>query len=141
MKNKFAIFIFAALIFSVLGCGITDRIQRAIEDRPEDNTTVPSSGSNASNKSIADKATEDVLREKTGIPECDEVLDTLADQSKSGDDDFVSKAAKELVFNRIRQSLKESIEKKKNDRASLQKTCREFKTQLEKYNAEQDAKK
>lgn len=137
MKNKFAIVVSGILLFAVLGCSITDQIQNAVSDKQPANTSSINT-SNSVNKSTTDQVTEDVLREKTDVPECDEVLDMLADQSKSQDENFVSKAAKEMVFNRIRQSLKESIQQNQNDKEKLAQTCKEFKVQLEKYQAEQN---
>ena len=136
MKNKFAIFVSGILLLAVLGCSITDQIQNAVSE--QQSNTSSTNSTNSANKSTTDQVTEDVLREKTGIPECDEVLDMLADQSKSQDENIVSKAAKELVFNRIRQSLKESIQQNQNDQAKLAQTCKEFKTQLQKYQTEQN---
>ena len=138
MKNKFAIIVSIILLFAVLGCGISERIQNAVSEQSSNNS---STSSNYANKSTTDQITDDVLREKTDIPECDEVLDMLADQSKSPDENFVTKAAKEVVFNRIRQSLKDSIQQNQNDRAKLAQTCKEFKVQLEKYQTEQNANK
>lgn len=129
MKNQFVIIIVCVSIFAVLGCGITDRVQKTV------------GGDSNSNKSVGDKVTEDVLREKTGVPECDEVINLLADQSKNDDDGFVSKATKEFFFNKIRQSIKESIEKNQNDKAKMAQNCKEYKAQIEKYQAEQNSNK
>ena len=125
MKNTFAIFISVILLFAVLGCGITDRIQNAVSE--QQSNTSSGNSSNSANKSTTDQVTEDVLREQTGIPECDEVLDMLADQSKAQDENVFTKAAKEVVFNRIRQSLKDSIQQNQNDKAKLAQTCKELK--------------
>lgn len=129
MKNKSVILILCVSIFAVLGCGITDRVQKAVE------------GDSNSNKSVSDKVTEDILREKTGVPECDEVIDFFADQSKNNEDDFVSKATKEFVFNKIRQSIKENIEKNQNDKVKMAQNCKEYKAQIDKYQAEQNSNK
>lgn len=131
MKNKFTIFVSVILLFAVLGCGITDRIQNAVAEKP--------ANSSSDNRTVSDQVTEDVLREKTGIPECDEVIDFFADQAKNQDDDFVSKATKEFVFNKIRQSFKESIEKNKGDKEKMAKNCKDYKAQLDKYQSEQNA--
>lgn len=129
MKNKFVILIVCISIFAVLGCGIGDQVQKAIE------------GDSNSNKSVGDQVTEDLLREKTGVPECDELINLLADQSKNSDEGFVSKATKELIFSKIRQSLKESIEKNQNDKVKMAQNCKEYKAQIDKYMAEQNSNK
>lgn len=138
MKNKSVILIVFVLLFGVLGCGIPDRIQKAVEDKPENSSSNPSS---SDDKTIGDKATEDVLREKTGVAECDELLDWLADQSKSKDDNYISKAMKEYFVNKIRQSIKDSIEKNKTDKEKMAKECREIKQQIDAQKAKEDSNK
>lgn len=135
MKNLSVIIILCVVLFAVLGCGMVERIQNGVEEKPS------SANSNSANKAISDQATENVLREQTGIAECDEVLNILADQSKSQDENILTKAAKEMAFNRIRQSLKDSIQQNQNDKERLAQTCREFKTQLDKYQSEQNSNK
>lgn len=129
MKNKSVVIILCLSIFAVLGCGIGDQVQKAVE------------GDSNSNKSVSDQVTEDILREKTGVPECDEVINFFADQSKNNDESFVSKATKEFVFNKIRQSLKENIEKNQNDKVKMAQSCKEYKAQIDKYLAEQNSNK
>lgn len=122
-------------MFAVLGCGMIERIQNGVEEKPA------SANANSANKTISDQATENILREQTGIPECDEVLNILADQSKSQDENILTKAAKEMAFNKIRQSLKESIQQNQNDKEKLAQTCREFKAQVSKFQNEQNSNK
>ncbi|CAN5757188.1 hypothetical protein BH20ACI4_BH20ACI4_23670 [soil metagenome] len=138
MKNKFVIVISGVLLFGVLGCGISDRIQKAVEDKPANTSSDPAS---SNDKTIGDKATENVLREKTGVAECDELLDWLADQSKSKDDNYVSKAMKEYFYNKIRQSIKESIEKNQNDKEKMAKECKEIKQQIDDQKAKEETNK
>lgn len=88
-------------------------------------------GKNASNTGINTESPENMLREKTGVAECDQLLDLLADQAKSKDDNVVTRAAKEFFFNKIRQSVKESIEKNKNDKTKMAKECSDFKKQID----------
>lgn len=94
------------------------------------------------NRSLTDKAVETAVGdEKIGVPECDEVMDMLAAETDNPDDNFVTKAVKATFLNKIKQSIKESVEKNKNDKVQLAKTCKEFKSQLEKYKAEEAQKK
>lgn len=74
---------------------------------------------------------ETMLREKTGVPECDELIDFFADESKFKDDNYVTRAAKEYFFNKIRQAIKESIEKNKNKPQEMAKECKDFKKQID----------
>lgn len=88
-------------------------------------------GNTAVNVGVNANSPETMLRDKTGVAECDTLLDFITDQSKSKDDNLVTRAAKELIFNKIRQSLKESIDKNKNDKAKMAKECSDFKKQID----------
>ena len=134
MKNTFAIvFVGTILIFAVLGCGSLD----PFSSKGKSNANTP-----ASNKTLTDKAVDTTVGdEKIGVPECDEVMDMLTAEANNPDDNFITKAAKALIFNKIKQSIKDSVEKNKGDKAELAKTCKEAKTQLEKAKTEQQNKK
>ena len=96
------------------------------------------SGANGSNKTITDKAVDTTVgRSKIGVPECDEVIDAIEAEMNDPDDNFVVKAAKATVLNRIKDGIRESVEQNQNDKVELAKTCREFKVQFEQYKAEQ----
>jgi hypothetical protein len=129
MKNRvsgsIALFI---LLMVGLGCGIVDRIQNS----------PTSSGAANSNKTLTDKVVDKTVGEaKIGVSECDEVLDLLAAEANNPDDNFVTKAVKATFLNRIRDSIRTSVEENKNDKEELAKNCREFKTQLQKYKTEE----
>ncbi len=134
MKNKFT---FAAAIFvlivSVLGCSFYNPLQSDAETSANSNKQFDSS-----NKSSSDSA---LGEEKIGVPECDEILEFFVRQTDSPDDNFVTKAAKGYALNKIRESFKRTIEEAKGDTAKMAKECREFKTQLDKYKAEEENKK
>ena len=55
------------------------------------------------------------------------------------DDNFVTKAIKATVLNRIKDGIRESVEQNKSDKVEMVKTCKEFKVQLDKYKEEQKA--
>ena len=130
MKNKFIFSVSLAVLFvSVLGCSFYNPLESS------------SNSSGGDNRTLSDKAIDSTIGEgKIGVPECDEVIDFFADQGKSPDDDFVTKAARGYALNKIRESFKQSIEENKGDTASMAKECREFKTQLDKYKAEENNK-
>lgn len=120
------------ILAAVLGCGFVERLQQS------------ESRSNAanSNKTITDKAIDTAVGEsKIGVPECDEVLDMLAAEANNPDDGFVTKAVKATFLNKLKESIKRSVEENKGDPAELAKTCKEFKTQLQKFKTEQEAAK
>ncbi len=120
----------AILVAAVLGCS-------SINPFSEKKSGTSSS---SSNKTITDKAVDTAVGEqKIGVPECDEVMDMLAAESNNPDDNFVSKAIKATFLNKIKESIKKSVEENKTDKAEMAKNCREFKSQLEKYKAEEKA--
>jgi len=99
-------------------------------------------GSNSSSKTLTDKAVDKTVgRANTGVPECDQALDMIEAELNNPDDNFVVKAAKATVLNRIKDSIRESLEKNPDDKVELTKTCKEFKLQLDKFKAEEQQKK
>ena len=125
MKNKFASLISLAVLFvSILGCSYYNPLDG-------------SSNSADDNRTLSDKTIDATIgKEKIGVPECDEIVDFFADQTKSADDDFITKAAREYALNQIRESFKQSMEEHKGDKTAMAKDCREIKTQLDKFKTE-----
>jgi hypothetical protein len=129
MKNKFDLaVVLPVLIAAVLGCGAISRMSE------KKNTT--------SNKSLTDQGVETVLGEETtGVVECDQVMNMLAAEMDNPDDNFVTKAGKGYVLNKIKEAVKQSVLENKNDKTKMAKECTSFKTQLEKYKADEEKKK
>lgn len=129
MKNLFnSVFAVSVLLFLVFGCSFYNS-----------NKTAPP---NEKDKTFSDQAIDSTVgEEKIGVAECDEIVDFFVEQSKSKDEDFVTKAARGYALNKIRESFRKSIEEHKGDTAAMAKECREFKQQLDKYKSEDDAKK
>ena len=128
MKNKSVLLISGALLLvSILGCGSYNPLE---------------SGSADSNKTLTDKAVDTTVGEqKVGIPECDEIIDFFAKQTESPDEDFVTKAARQYAMNKIRESFKQTIEENRGDTVQTAKECREIKSELDKFKAEENTKK
>ena len=130
MKNRTSLVV-VLLILGVagLGCSSMNPFSGSKESGP------------ASNKSLTDKGVDvTVGRSKIGVPECDEVMDLVEAELNNPDDNFVTKAVKATVLNRIKDGIRESVEQNKNDTVELAKTCKEFKVQFEKYKAEEQQK-
>jgi hypothetical protein len=68
-------------------------------------------------------------------------LNAIEAELNNSEDDFVTKAVKATVLNRIKDSIRQSVEENKSDTVELAKTCREFKTQFEKYKADAQSNK
>lgn len=129
MKNTiFASLAFTLLLLTALGCSSIN----PFADKP---------GQTSSNKTLSDKAVDTAVgEEKIGIPECDEVIDAITSELNNPDDNFITKAGKAVVLNKIKESIKASVEENKGDKAEIAKSCREFKKELDKFKSEQDAK-
>ena len=121
----------------VLGCGSLNPLGSKSKSTDGGNSKSPASGETSS----TDSSDEPVIIEKTGVQKCDELMDFIAQQSQSKDDNYVSRAAREFFFNQIREGLRKSIEEQKGKPEELAKKCNDFKKQLETYKAREDAKK
>lgn len=128
MKNKIALIsTLTVMLAAVLGCGMLD----SSTDKSKTNT--------ASNKSLSDKAVDTAVgEEKIGIPECDEVMDLLETYGNNPEDGYVVKAGKRLFVNKIRETIKTSIEENKGNKTEIAKNCRDAKVELTKAMAEQE---
>ncbi len=138
MKNKLSIVLVLAVFMSlVLGCGISDKIQKAVEgDKPSKSGT-----SSGNDKSLTDKAIDNVADgETSGVAECDEVIAIIDQQLESKDDNWMSKAAKGYIFGQFKKSIKESIEKEKGDKTKLAEQCKDIKKNVVKALEEEKAK-
>jgi hypothetical protein len=131
MKNLTSILIAGVMLIATLGCGIVDRVQKEVTG---------SDSSSNSNKSLSDRAVDTAVGEsKIGVPECDEVMDLIDAEMNNPDDDFVTKAVKATVLNRIKDGIRDSVEQNKTNTAEMAKTCKEFKKQFDRYKAEQNS--
>ncbi len=136
MKNKFTtIFSLVILLTLILGCGSINPLSS--KDQPTNDDAIVTSD----DKSATDQVIDNALREKTGVPECDKLLDFFADQSHDKDDGYIARATKEYFFNNIRRSLKESIEKNKGNNEKMATECKDYMAQIKKFQSEEKDKK
>jgi hypothetical protein len=139
MKNRY-IFAAVSLVLSlaVLGCSSLNPF--ANSSKPA-NTQVSNTrtGNTAANKekTLPEKAIDTAVgEEKIGVPECDELLNSLAEMAKSPDDEgYLMRTARGVLMNKVRTSLKQSIEENKNDKVELASDCKDLKAEVDKYNA------
>ena len=138
MKNKLSIVLILTVFASlVLGCGLSSRIQKAVEG----DKSGTSKSNTGDDKTLTDKAIDTVADgETTGVPECDEVIQLFEDQSKTKDDNWVVKATRDYAVGLIKKSFREDIEKNKSDKTKMAENCRDYKKKLDKYLAEENAK-
>jgi hypothetical protein len=135
MKNKFVLIAaFSILVLAVLGCGWLNPFGKSSESAKKGDAKTEET-------STSDSAIDSVIVEKTGVPECDELSAYISKLMSSKDEGYVAKATREFIINRYREAIKESIEKNKENPEKLAKLCTEYKTQLETFKKDEDAKK
>lgn len=134
MKNKFtSVFALVVLAIIVLGCSSVNPFAGSKET-----ANAPTTGKE---KTTTDKVVDTTVgTSKIGVPECDEVMDLIEAEANNPDDDFVTKAVKATVLNRIKDGIRENVEKNKQDTVEMAKTCKEFRVQLDKFKAEEKGK-
>ena len=134
MKNNLILSsVGAILLVSVLGCGSINPFSGS--DKPSN------APSGSKDKTLTDKAVDKTVgQSRIGVPECDEVMDAITAELNNSEDDFVTKAIKATILNRIADGIRQSVEENKSDTVELAKTCKEFKTQFDKYKAEEQSK-
>ena len=138
MKNTiFATFAITILLVVGLGCSSINPFADNKSRNANTSNSATKANANA-NKSLTDKAIETAVGEgKTGVPECDEIVDMLAAYGNNPDDNFAVRAIKSVVANKIKDELKRAIEENQADKTELAKACREVKTEFEKAQKEQ----
>ena len=136
MKNKIAFTLACTILLAVvLGCGSLNPLSSKSKSKTA--TPTPASG----DKTLTDKTIDTAVGdEKTGVPECDEVAEFFTREVNNPDDGYVAKAIKAVVFNKIKEEFRKSIEENKTDKVQLAKDCKKFMTELQKAKAEQDSK-
>jgi len=132
MKNKAIITIIGIIFLTmILGCSRLVSSSKGTSDSKSEE-----------NKTLTDKGVDVVVGdEKIGIPECDEVVDFFNHEIDNPDDDFVTKAVKKTVLNKLKEQFKQAVDENKTDKVQLAKTCKDFKQNLETYKAEQERSK
>ena len=120
MKQKTIIFQFFFLISATFlsGCGFIEQ----------------QTNSNAANKSILERAEQAVFGEdKTGIPECDQILSKLEDQTKSENETTLDSAKRIAVRQAILSQVRERVgtaNMSQQDKTFYGNRCREIYNQF-----------
>ena len=87
-----------------------------------------------SNKTLAEKAVNEVSGEKkTGIKECDDLLQDIADRNKTKEDSIVTQAAREYFLNEMRDKVRRNVEENKKDPAKQGQECKQYQEQFNIY--------
>jgi hypothetical protein len=147
MKNAliFAV-VSMVLLISVIGCSWWNPLASKPETntRPASNqgTRETNTANTAKEKPLDEQAIDTVVGdEKIGVPECDELVESLVAQSENPDEGYMAKAARQFALNKIRESIKKSIEENKNDKVQMAKDCKDFKDQVDKFKTQEESNK
>ncbi|MBS1770918.1 MAG: hypothetical protein JSS77_14780 [Acidobacteria bacterium] len=140
-KNLFAGVALLALILAVIGCGRLNPLSR--RESPATDKEAPSASKPETGREPSSGAPEST-GETSGIPECDEAIDIINRETNRPDDNFISRAAKTTILNRVKDEIKKAVNDSKahgnSNTEDLVKTCREFRDQLEKSLADEKTK-
>jgi hypothetical protein len=139
MKNKFNLLMVVAVMVFVIGCSCGN-LTGLVSD---ETTTGKPKTSDSSNKTVADKVSEEILDgETTGVQECDDFIKFIAEQSKSPDDNWVTRGMRDYIIGQIKKSLRESLELNKNDKVKMAEQCKDLRAKFEsQLNAEKEKNK
>jgi len=130
MRNTLAAFLSAAALFAaVLGCGSINPFNESGKtDTPANR---PASNSVQTNSNTGTSPNANIEVGKTGVRECDELVDSLAIHTDNPDDNFAVRAAKNYAVSSIKGSVKQAIEDNKSNLGEMTKRCQDIKRELD----------
>jgi hypothetical protein len=128
MKNNLSVVLVMSIFIAlVLGCGMSDKFQKAVEGDKPAKSDVP----NSVDKSLTDKTIDTVADgETTGVAECDEVIAMIDAAISDPNDGWMAKATKGYVFGLLKKGIKEEMANNKNDPKKLAQECTDMKKQV-----------
>lgn len=138
-KNRLSIVSAFAFLFAVIGCNLSERLDKAVDNS---NISVANmSNSNAAapaNKTLSERAADKILDEKLGIPECDDLIEDYVSQDKKENEGYIEKARRQYFENTIREQLKKNIQLNKNNKKEMAATCLQLKEQLDSFKPKEE---
>ncbi len=103
MKNKVT-FLFAILLVSTVGFGCS---------------FFSGGRENSANSVNSDP--------KTGVAECDEVIDLVNRDMDSGDDGYIAQKFRGFIVDKVREGIRKNIEENKGDKEKIARDCKKIK--------------
>ncbi len=133
MKNKITLLLVITLVLGTgLGCSWMNPFSGASSG------TTTERGS----RTVSDTAVDATVGEELiGIEECDAIVTELTTPAENSEEGYIVKAFRQYYVNTIRESIRKSIEENKSDPEKLRTECVKIKAQLDKFRAEEEAKK
>ncbi len=136
MRNTLAAGLSAAILcFAVLGCGSINPFAESGKSNTPANRPGSSAIQTNTNTIANTNANANLEVGKTGVRECDELVDSLAIHTDNPDDNFAVRAAKNYAMRSIRDSVKQAIEDNKNNLSDLTRRCQDIKLELDRAKA------
>ena len=117
-KNLLIAFVLFAIVGAIVDCGSAGS---GSSGTPSGTPVV---------STILDKA---VVDQVAGIPECDEVLKMIAEEANIPGTNDAATTSKTTFLNKIKESIKRSVDESKGDKPELAKNCKAFKYQVDRY--------
>lgn len=123
--------------FLIAGCNLSERLEKAVDNSNIQVANLAKSNSNSdANKTLSEKAADEILDEKVGIPECDNLIESFAAQDKKENEGYLEKARRQFLENKIREELKKNIKVNRNNKKAMATTCLQLKEQLDAFKPE-----
>jgi hypothetical protein len=115
MKNNITILAALLLLLTVgFGCSFLD------------NARSGGNSSNTSSNSTTNSADPNAMA-KTGVAECDELIDLLNKDKSDPNDNFFTRKIKEYAIDFAKESIKKNIEENQGDKQKIAQGCKEAK--------------
>jgi hypothetical protein len=122
MKNKINFLAALLLLLTVgFGCSYVDQLRSGGNSSTFSNTN---STTNSSSNSADPNAAA-----KTGVAECDELIDLLDKERQNPDDNFLTRKAREYAIDFAKETIKKNIEENQGDKTKIAQGCREAKNE------------
>ena len=114
MKKRLSnLFVLGFVLFFVFGCSWVQSVQDTVQGNQ--------------NANVEDRTRDALGLKKTGIPECDEVIEILAKKSRgdsNAEESWTNKAMTELVKQQIYSYINDGANKSEKEKADMAKNCK-----------------
>lgn len=140
MKNfRFLPFLFLIFLLLIISCNLSERLEKSVDNSNIQIANLAKSNNNSdANKTLSEKAADEIFDEKVGIPECDDLIESFTEQDKKENEGYLEKARRQFFENTIREELKKNIRVNRNDKKAMAATCLQLKEQLNTFKPEEE---
>ena len=141
MKNFWVLPVLFLILFPfIISCNLSERLEKAVDNSNVQIANLAKSNSNSeANKTLSERAADEMLDEKVSIPECDDLIESFAEQDKKENEGYLEKARRQFFENKIREELKKNNKLNQNNKKAMAATCLQLKEQLDTFKPEAEA--